>query len=147
MYQNTDLNVTPELFSQYKDKALGIIAWACIESGQTTSREFNELLAGYLTTAHFAFIEREARLHHSVGEMKGALNPRQNEILHFILMGLTNKGISETLMVSEATVHHEVTRIFKAFHVPNRSLLIDYFRKTEERAHDQHVADAPPPKP
>jgi DNA-binding NarL/FixJ family response regulator len=43
-------------------------------------------------------------------------------------MGLTNKAIAETLLVSEATVHHEVTKILKIFGVINRGGLIDYFK-------------------
>jgi DNA-binding NarL/FixJ family response regulator len=43
-------------------------------------------------------------------------------------MGLTNKAIAETLLVSEATVHHEVTKILKIFGVINRGGLIEYFK-------------------
>jgi DNA-binding CsgD family transcriptional regulator len=128
MYQNSGLRVPPEMFNATKNKVLGIIAWANTESGHVTSREFNELLSGYLTTEHFAFIESEARLHHTLQARKGALSNRQNEITHLILMGLTNKAIAETLLVSEATVHHEVTKILKIFGVINRGGLIDYFK-------------------
>ena len=128
MYQNSGLRVPPEMFNEAKNKLLGIIAWASTESGHVTSREFNELLSGYLTTEHFAFIESEARLHHTLASMKGALSNRQNEITHLILMGMTNKAIAETLLVSEATVHHEVTKILKIFGVINRGGLIDYFK-------------------
>lgn len=131
MYKNTDLRVPPQIFKEAKDKCLGIIAWASTESGHVPSREFTELLAGYLTTAHFAFIEAEAKLHHTLGEIQGALTHRQNEIVHYIIMGMTNKSIAETIHVSEATVHHEVTRILKVFSVINRGQLIAYFKNLE----------------
>ena len=57
MYQNSGLRVPPEMFNNAKNKILEIIAWANTECGHVTSREFNELLSGYLTTEHFAFIE------------------------------------------------------------------------------------------
>tara|TARA_R110000823_G_C15828769_1_gene490015 strand:+ start:197 stop:616 length:420 start_codon:yes stop_codon:yes gene_type:complete len=129
MYQNTAGIIPPEMFVAEKTKLLAIIAWASTESGHVTSREFSDLLAGYLTTTHFAFIESEARLHHTLSQMKGSMTNRQNEIMHLILMGMTNKAIAETILVSEATVHHEVTRILKIFHVVNRGDLIDYFKK------------------
>lgn len=132
MYQNSQMRVPPQIFKEAKDKCLGIIAWAGTESGQLTSREFNELLAGYLTTAHFAFIEAEAKLHHTLREMQGALTERQNEIVDYVISGLTNKAIAETIHVSEATVHHEVTKIFKTFQVLNRGQLMNYFKDLEE---------------
>jgi DNA-binding NarL/FixJ family response regulator len=132
MYNNTAMRVPPEMWKEAKEKCLGIIAWAATETGHVPSREFNELLAGYLTTAHFAFIEAEAKLHHTLGEMQGALTERQNEIVHLVIMEMTNKAIAETIHVSEATVHHEVTKIFKVFQVLNRAQLMGYFKKLED---------------
>ena len=126
------MRVPPEMWKEAKDKCLGIIAWAATETGHVPSREFNELLAGYLTTAHFAFIEAESKLHHTLSEMQGALTQRQNEIVHFMINKMTNKAISETIHVSEATVHHEVTKIFKVFQVLNRGQLMAYFKKIED---------------
>ena len=132
MYNNTTLLVPPQIWKEAKDKCLAIIAWASTETDHVPSKEFSELLAGYLTTAHFAFIEAESKLHHTLSEMTGALTHRQNEIVHNIIAGMTNKAIAETIHVSEATVHHEVTRILKVFSVINRGQLIAYFKKLED---------------
>jgi len=132
MYNNTATRIPPQIFKEAKDQGLAITAWAATESGCVVSREFSELLAGYMTTAHFAFIESEAKLHHSLKEMRGALTERQNEIVHHMISGLTNKAIAETIHVSEATVHHEVTRIYKVFMVINRGQLLQYFKDLEE---------------
>jgi DNA-binding NarL/FixJ family response regulator len=137
MYNNTAKRVPPQIFKEAKDQSLMIIAWAATESGHVPSREFSELLAGYLTTAHFAFIEAEAKLHHTLREMKGALTERQNEIVDYVIAGLTNKAIAETIHVSEATVHHEVTKIFKIFQVINRQQLMAYFKKLEDNKVEQ----------
>jgi DNA-binding NarL/FixJ family response regulator len=130
MYHNKA--IPPEIFKEAKDKCLAIIAWANTETGQVTSREFNELLASYITSSHFAFIEAEAKLHHTLSEITGALTVRQNEIVHYIINGMTNKAIAETIHVSEATIHHEVTKILKTFQVLNRGQLMAYFKKLED---------------
>jgi DNA-binding NarL/FixJ family response regulator len=133
MYNNTAKRIPPEIFKEAKDQALAIIGWVSTETGHIPSREFSELLAGYLTTAHFAFIEAEAKLHHTLTEMTGALSERQNEIVHLIINGMTNKAIAETIHVSEATVHHEVTKILKTFQVINRAQLMSYFKDIEDK--------------
>lgn len=133
MYNNTAKRIPPEIFKEAKDQALAIIGWVSTETGHIPSREFSELLAGYLTTAHFAFIEAEAKLHHTLTEMTGALSERQNEIVHLIINGMTNKAIAETIHVSEATVHHEVTKILKTFQVLNRGQLMSYFKDIEDK--------------
>lgn len=137
MYKNTDMRVPPQIWKEAKEKCLGIIAWASTETGHVPSREFSELLAGYLTTAHFAFIEAEAKLHHTLSEITGALTVRQNEIVHYIINGMTNKAIAETIHVSEATVHHEVTKILKTFQVLNRGQLMAYFKEIEDNKVEQ----------
>ena len=137
MYNNTAKRIPPEIWKEAKEQALAIIAWASTESGHVPSREFSDLLAGYLTTAHFAFIEAEAKLHHTLSEIVGALSARQNEIVHYIINGMTNKAIAETIHVSEATVHHEVTKILKTFQVLNRGQLLAYFKKIEDEKVEQ----------
>ena len=127
MYQNSKLLISPEMFSETKARFLAAIAWASTETGFPIPREFSELLSGYLTTSHFAFVEAEAKLHHTLKEMTGALTVRQNEIVHHVISGMTNKAIAETIHVSEATVHHEVTKILRTFAVINRGELIKYF--------------------
>jgi len=129
--------ITPEQFSAVKQSIIEAIGWASTHSAHSPPREFTEALSGYLATAHFAFIEREARMHHSLERMTGALTHRQSEIMHCILTGMTNKFIAQTIMVSEATVHHDVTKIFKAFSVINRGELIDYFSKLNKKADEQ----------
>lgn len=132
MYQNLNMRVPPMAFAEAKAKFLAAIAWAGAEAGHVSPREFNELLAGYLTTEHFAFIEAEAKLHHTLKEMQGALTNRQNEIAELIISGLTNKAIAETIHVSEATVHHEATKIYRIFSVANRGDLLAYFTEANE---------------
>ena len=117
--------ITPEQFllvvQDYKES----IGWASKESGHSPPREFIELLASYLAAQHFAFLHRDARFHHSLAQMTGALTNRQQEITRLVTLAMTNKAIAETLMLSEATVHHEITKILAAFFVDNRGELID----------------------
>jgi DNA-binding NarL/FixJ family response regulator len=108
------------------------IGWASAESGHACSREFVDLLANYLAAEHFAFIIRETRFHHSLEKMSGSLTNRQNEILHLVRLGMTNKVIAQEMLVSEATVHHEVTRIFKVFSVNNRAELIHFINTKDD---------------
>ena len=130
--------VTPEQFCTVVQDLKESIGWASKESAHSPPREFIELLSNYLAAQHFAFIHREARLAHTMDHMLGSLTNRQQEIMKLVLLAMTNKGIAEMIMVSEATVHHEVTKILKAFSVENRGELIDYI------AHEREIQKAFP---
>jgi DNA-binding NarL/FixJ family response regulator len=131
--------VTPEQFLFVVQDLKESIGWVSKESGHSPPREFVELLSSYLAAQHFAFIHKEARLLHTMDHMIGSLTNRQQEIIKLVLLAMTNKAIAETLMVSEATVHHEITKILKAFSVENRGELIDYV------AHEREIQKASPP--
>ena len=118
--------VTPEQFLSVVQDLKESIGWVSKESGHSPPREFVELLSSYLAAQHFAFIHKEAKLLHTMDHMMGSLTNRQQAILNLVSLAMTNKAIAETLMVSEATIHHEITKILKAFSVSNRGELIDY---------------------
>jgi len=130
--------VTPEQFLVVVQDLKESIGWVSKESGHSPPREFVELLSSYLAAQHFAFIHKEARLLHTMDHMMGSLTNRQQAIIKLVLLAMTNKAIAETLMVSEATVHHEITKIFKAFSVENRGELIDYV------VNEREAKNAPP---
>jgi DNA-binding NarL/FixJ family response regulator len=48
------------------------------------------------------------------------LSPRQGEILQFVLQGMPNKRIAQTLALSESTVKEHVTGILQKLGVANR---------------------------
>ena len=141
MIERLNSLVTPEQFSTVVQSLKESIGWASAESSHSPPREFVDLLANYLATLHFSFIHREAKVRHSMDQMSGSLTNRQREIMKLVVLGMTNKTIAETIMMSEATVHHEVTRILKAFFVENRGELIDYV------AHEREIQEASPPSP
>ena len=130
--------VTPEQFCTVVQDLKESIGWASKESAHSPPREFIELLSNYLAAQHFAFIHKEARLLHTMDHMIGSLTNRQQEIIKLVLLAMTNKAIAETLMVSEATVHHEITKILKAFSVENRVELIDYVVREREAKNAPH---------
>jgi len=141
MIERLNNMVTPEQFLFVVQDLKESIGWVSKESGHSPPREFVELLSSYLAAQHFAFIHKEARLLHTMDHMIGSLTNRQQEIIKLVLLAMTNKAIAETLMVSEATVHHEITKILKAFSVENRGELIDYV------VHQQEAKNVPPPLP
>ena len=138
MIERLNNMVTPEQFLFVVQDLKESIGWVSKESGHSPPREFVELLSSYLAAQHFAFIHKEARLLRTLDHMMGSLTNRQQDIIKLVLLAMTNKAIAETLMVSEATVHHEITKILKAFSVENRGELIDYV------VHAQEAKNAPP---
>jgi two-component system, NarL family, nitrate/nitrite response regulator NarL len=58
-----------------------------------------------------------------------ALTPREREVIDLICQGITNKSISETLHISEATVSHHLTSIYRKLEVDNRTSLVIYSAK------------------
>lgn len=57
------------------------------------------------------------------------LTPREHEVVNLICQGNKNKMISETLHISEATVSHHLTSIFRKLEVEDRTSLVIYSAK------------------
>jgi DNA-binding NarL/FixJ family response regulator len=53
----------------------------------------------------------------------GSLSRRQREILYHLLMGKTNAEISAQLDISEKTVKNHLWKVYKKFHIENRTQL------------------------
>lgn len=54
------------------------------------------------------------------------LTPRQNDVLYELAKGGSNKAISQTLDLAEATVRAHVAAIFKALNVSNRTQAVQH---------------------
>lgn len=67
------------------------------------------------------------------GDKRTILTHREREVLRVVTLGLKNKQIAQRLFISEATVSHHLTSIFKKLGVSDRSHLIAY-------AHRQRLA-------
>lgn len=66
------------------------------------------------------------------------LSPRQNEVLGYLKMGLTNPQIAEKLGVTERTVKAHCQEVYDRLDVPNRTAAVDAAHRlglpvTEER--------------
>ena len=55
-----------------------------------------------------------------------AVTAREQEVIELICQGLKNKEISERLYISETTVSHHLTSIFRKLEVSDRISLILY---------------------
>jgi two-component system, NarL family, response regulator DegU len=55
-----------------------------------------------------------------------AITPREQEVIELICQGLKNKEVSERLYISETTVSHHLTSIFRKLEVNDRISLILY---------------------
>ena len=51
---------------------------------------------------------------------RGALTPREQEVLHLVTKGSTNKEIAQALFISEKTVKSHLNNIFRKFNVRRR---------------------------
>jgi DNA-binding NarL/FixJ family response regulator len=60
------------------------------------------------------------------GNPRHALTPRQNEVLHELAKGKSNKAIGNTLVLTESTVRAHVAAILKAFNASNRTQAVQY---------------------
>lgn len=58
-----------------------------------------------------------------------ALTPREREVIDLICQGLRNKTISDRLHISEATVSHHLTSIYRKLEVDDRTSLVIYSAK------------------
>jgi two-component system, NarL family, response regulator NreC len=57
------------------------------------------------------------------------LSPRENEILHLVADGYSNKEIAEKLVVSSSTVHSHLSNLMGKLGMKSRRELIQYARK------------------
>jgi DNA-binding NarL/FixJ family response regulator len=58
-----------------------------------------------------------------------SVTPREREVIDLICQGLRNKTISDTLHISEATVSHYLTSIYRKLEVDDRTSLVVYSAK------------------
>ncbi|MFZ0746705.1 MAG: response regulator transcription factor [Terracidiphilus sp.] len=58
-----------------------------------------------------------------------ALTPREHEVIELICQGFKNKTISDRLHISEATVSHHLTSIYRKLEVDDRTSLVIYSAK------------------
>ena len=58
-----------------------------------------------------------------------ALTPRERDVIELICQGLKNKIISDRLHISEATVSHHLTSIYRKLEVDDRTSLVIYSAK------------------
>lgn len=81
-----------------------------------------KLIARYFNdTANANPIQQERR-----EKVKQALTSREQEVLHLLTQGNTNKEIAQKLFISEKTVKSHLNRIFKKFNVTRRLEAILY---------------------
>ncbi|MGA7341894.1 MAG: response regulator transcription factor [Terracidiphilus sp.] len=59
----------------------------------------------------------------------GSLTPREQQVIGLVCQGHKNKGISGTLHISEATVSHHLTSIYRKLEVDDRTALVIYSAK------------------
>jgi len=61
-----------------------------------------------------------------IKEEKANLSPREEEVLHLVSQGATNKGIADSLFISENTVKTHLRNIMDKLHLANRSQAAAY---------------------
>lgn len=54
------------------------------------------------------------------------LTPREREVINFVCQGLRNKELSDKLHISQATVSHHLTSVFRKLEVEDRTSLVIY---------------------
>jgi DNA-binding NarL/FixJ family response regulator len=64
-------------------------------------------------------------------EEKAILSPREEEVLHLVSQGATNKEIADSLFISENTVKTHLRNIMDKLHLANRSQAAAYAVKRE----------------
>ena len=58
-----------------------------------------------------------------------ALTQREREVIELVCRGMKNKGIASELHISEATVSHHLTSIFRKLEIEDRTSLVIYAAK------------------
>jgi two-component system nitrate/nitrite response regulator NarL len=73
---------------------------------------------------------------------KGILSPREQEVVHWLAEGLSNREIADKLTLSENTVKNYLFRIFEKLGISNRVELILYAAsQLEEQRSDDHKSN------
>ena len=72
----------------------------------------------------------------------GVLTAREDEVLGLVALGMSNAGIARTLVISEKTAGHHVSRILTKLGVRNRTEAAQYAVHSESSL--RPVAPAPP---
>lgn len=72
------------------------------------------------------FLDRRGKTEDPDTKKIAALTPREREVIGLICQGLRNKEVSDRLHISEATVSHHLTAIFRKLEVDDRMALVIY---------------------
>jgi two-component system nitrate/nitrite response regulator NarL len=87
-----------------------------------------------LTTSIITLVAMSSR-HHTAGPQEGKgfaqLSPRESQLARLVGEGLSNKEIANRLFISETTVRHHLTSIFRKLDMTNRLELIIYLLRPE----------------
>jgi len=75
------------------------------------------------------FISKRSKPQDAEERKMGAVTAREQEVIELICQGLKNKEVSEKLHISEVTVSHHLTSIFRKLDVSDRISLILYCAK------------------
>jgi RNA polymerase sigma factor (sigma-70 family) len=59
-------------------------------------------------------------------ELAKRLTPRERELVHWVVRGLSNREIAEKLAISVGTVKIHLHHIYRKLQVPNRLALLQY---------------------
>ncbi len=98
--------------------------------GGTSQAEAARALAVFEALGAAPEAERARQLVESFGAeaagRSGDLTPREQEVVHLLADGLTNRQIAERLVVSEHTVHRHVTNILRKLSLPSRAAAAAY---------------------
>lgn len=72
------------------------------------------------------FLQRRTKVPDADERKIAAITAREQEVIELICQGLRNKEISDRLHISEATVSHHLTAIFRKLEVEDRISLVIY---------------------
>jgi two-component system nitrate/nitrite response regulator NarL len=121
---------TPRCMQALENGARGILARN--SSKDIMFKSIRCLMAGEYWVGH----EQMATLFQYLRQSKGKSNDaklltwRESEVVSAILSGCTNKDIANQFSISEETVKHHVTNVFRKFNVSNRLELALYAAQT-----------------
>lgn len=91
--------------------------FATVSQGQVWT--YPELTAALLTRVNMTALSTE-----SIDLINNKLTPRESEVIHLILNGLTNDAIASKLNITPRTVKAHVSSIFTKLHVNDRVSLV-----------------------
>jgi DNA-binding NarL/FixJ family response regulator len=105
------------------------LAWAVASAEPDTARDeartalasFRELGASRAMDAAAAVLRELGESHGGRPRTVGELTAREDEVLGLVALGMSNAGIARTLVISEKTAGHHVSRILTKLGVRNRA--------------------------